>query len=143
MNQLPGLQLVAQAMASSSTDKPSLLADSNNPHTFNQTTADFSALPEGIDPTKLTSSDISALHPLLASLSLSSEDLQAMDEAQIEEIMTQLEAADGVADNLESKLDKLLSDLGGVEKDIIQARIEKPEAQDQHGEGIASIELQT
>lgn len=68
----------------------------------------------------MTADDLASLHPLLSSLSLSPEELEGLDESQMGEILAQMEAADGVADDLEAKLDRLLETLGCVEEEMVQ-----------------------
>ncbi|WVQ71503.1 hypothetical protein IAR50_001041 [Cryptococcus sp. DSM 104548] len=113
MSQLSDLDLVAQAMASS--EQP----PAANGTTGAQANIDLSSLPN-VDPSTLLPADLASLHPLLASLSLSAEDLDNLDEGEIGAILGQLEAADGVADDLEGKLDRLLEMLGGVEEEIVE-----------------------
>ncbi|WWC61272.1 uncharacterized protein I303_103853 [Kwoniella dejecticola CBS 10117] len=69
-----------------------------------------------LDSLHLDPSTVQSLSDLLA---LSDSDLENLDDSQIEGIMKQLEVADEVADDLEGKLDRLLSTLGGVEEDIV------------------------
>ncbi|OCF35368.1 hypothetical protein I316_02918 [Kwoniella heveanensis BCC8398] len=78
------------------------------------TDTDLSSL--GLDSTTLAS--------LTSLLSLSSEDMQGLDEEGIMDLLAQFEAADGVADDLEGKLDRLLETLGGVEEEIVQDQAE-------------------
>ncbi|WRT66989.1 uncharacterized protein IL334_003955 [Kwoniella shivajii] len=121
MNQLSDLELVAQAMSTtpSQSHSPqnqtnghsnSVSESTNNPSESTSTAApDLSSL--NLDPASVAS--------LSSLLSLSDAELENLDDTQIEEIMKQLEAADGVADDLEGKLDKLLQTLGGVEEEIV------------------------
>ncbi|WVQ78202.1 hypothetical protein IAT38_000285 [Cryptococcus sp. DSM 104549] len=154
MNGLSDLELVAQAMSTApqttpqpqtttgpTPAQPPANGSSNEPAsapTTGQASAngapiDLSALPAGADPSSLTPADLSALHPLLSSLSLSPEELEALDDSQIADILAQLEAADGVADDLEGKLDRLLATLGGYEEEIVQGREEGAQMEDEGG----------
>ncbi|WWD15789.1 hypothetical protein CI109_100213 [Kwoniella shandongensis] len=143
MNGLSDLELVAQAMSTTTrtttAPPPSANADrsttngtvhpSNTNHDHPTQTLDSLSLPDDIDLSKLSAEEISLLQPLIDALSLSApsgsgsgEDGDGegdeMNESQITSILKQLEAADGVADDLESKLDRLLATLGGVEEEI-------------------------
>ena len=127
MSQLSDLELVAQAMDPS--DKPSepiSNPDRTSPKVANNSNEPLrlANLPEGVDASTLTAEDLASLHPLLSSLSLSPEELEGLDESQMGEILAQMEAADGVADDLEAKLDRLLETLGWVEEEMVQDMIE-------------------
>lgn len=123
MSQLSDLELVAQAMDPS--DKPSepiSNPDRTSPKVANNSNEPLrlANLPEGVDASTLAAEDLASLHPLLSSLSLSPEELEGLDESQMGEILAQMEAADGVADDLEAKLDRLLETLGWVEEEMVQ-----------------------
>ncbi|XAO24138.1 hypothetical protein I312_102928 [Cryptococcus bacillisporus CA1280] len=139
MRQLSDLELVAQAMEPSdkppeSTSKPNCTSP-KEPSNSNEPPS-LTNLPEGIDASTLTTEDLVSLHPLLSSLSLSPDELEGLDEFQMGEILAQMEAADGVADDLEAKLDRLLETLGGVLGGVEEEIVQEQEQEDRvEGEG--------
>ncbi|ODO03494.1 hypothetical protein L198_02341 [Cryptococcus wingfieldii CBS 7118] len=126
MSQLSDLELVAQAMSGS--EQPPASNGTAQATNGAQAGIELSSLPN-VDPSSLLPADLASLHPLLASLSLSPEDLDNLDEGEIGAILGQLEAADGVADDLEGKLDRLLEMLGGVEEEIVEGKAELQEGE--------------
>ncbi|WVQ98598.1 hypothetical protein IAU59_005728 [Kwoniella sp. CBS 9459] len=84
----------------------------STPNTNTNTNTELSSLGLDLDSTTLAS--------LTSLMSLSEEDMDGLDENGIMDLLAQFEAADGVADDLEGKLDKLLEKLGGVEEEIVQ-----------------------
>ncbi|OWZ59282.1 hypothetical protein LQV05_004260 [Cryptococcus neoformans] len=123
MSQLSDLELVAQAMApSGKASEPTSNPNCTSPKEPNNSNEwrGLANLPEGLDVSTLTAEDLASLHPLLSSLSLTPEELEGLDESQMGEILSQMEAADGVADDLEAKLDRLLETLGWVEEEMVQ-----------------------
>ncbi|TYJ55363.1 hypothetical protein B9479_003978 [Cryptococcus floricola] len=126
MSQLSDLELVAQVMSGS--EQPPASNGTAQATNGAQAGIDLSSL-SNVDPSSLLPADLASLHPLLSSLSLSPEDLDNLDEGEIGAILGQLEAADGVADDLEGKLDKLLEMLGGVEEEIVEGKGELQEGE--------------
>lgn len=121
---LSDLDLVQQAMAptepgaqngSSNTAAPSSNESPNPaPETKDDPLAD-------IDLSTLSDGDRAALQPILDALkSASGKDGEEGGDVDVEGILKQLEAADGVAGTLESRLDKLLDNLGAMERDAEQ-----------------------
>lgn len=103
-----------------------------------------------MDLSTLSEKDLDALRPILAALSLDPainggdgtgvgeeeegggggalDDQGIMeDEENLLEILRQMDAAEGVADDLEGKLDRLLEELAGVEEGMINAKEQEQE----------------
>ncbi|KAK8869936.1 hypothetical protein IAR55_000504 [Kwoniella newhampshirensis] len=120
-NPRPHINGTTNGTISSSSSAPSQGTAISEPAPTRSRSTTIPGIPDDIDLSSLSPEELQILQPLLSALSLSAErqgEGDEGDELQIQSILAQLEAADGVADDLESKLDKLLETLGGVEKEI-------------------------
>ncbi|EJT46296.1 hypothetical protein A1Q2_01581 [Trichosporon asahii var. asahii CBS 8904] len=119
---LSDLDLVQQAMAptepgaqQNQSTSPTLADKSTNGATKKDEIDDPLA---GIDLSQLNDADRAALQPILDALKAASgAEGQEGGDLDYEGILTQLDAAGDVADTLEGRLDKLLANLGEMEKD--------------------------
>lgn len=118
---LSDLDLVQQAMAPTEPGAQQMqstsptLADKTSNGTKKEEIDDPLA---GIDLSQLNDADRAALQPILDALKAASgAEGQEGGDLDYEGILTQLDAAGDVADTLEGRLDKLLANLGEMEKD--------------------------
>lgn len=132
---LSDLDLVQQAMAptepgaqQSSNAAPALLDNCTSTASANGVNGTGSERDEpedplaGIDLSQLNDADRAALQPILDALKAASgAEGQDGGDLDYEGILSQLDAADDVADTLEGRLDKLLANLGEMEKDQQEA----------------------
>lgn len=117
---LSDLDLVQQAMAP--TEPGAQQSQSSNPTLSDKSTNGKSEEVDdplaGIDLSQLNDADRAALQPILDALKAASgAEGQEGGDLDYEGILHQLDAAGDVADTLEGRLDKLLANLGEMEKD--------------------------
>ncbi|WVR05057.1 hypothetical protein IAU60_002069 [Kwoniella sp. DSM 27419] len=138
MDGLSDLELVAQAMAPTEQAQhvkegapdnavpPSRSSDcekGRTPSTENAAGVQRADVSGVSDPSAASLASLGLSADSLASLTslmkLSDTDLEDMSDEGIMDILSQMDAADGVADDLEGRLDRLLEMLGGVEGEIL------------------------
>lgn len=112
---LSDLELVQQAMAPTESGAQNTTNAAPNPPNGTSATAKDPLADLDADLAKLNDADRAALAPILNALK-AAEGAEDGD-ADIEGILKQLDAADGAAGALESRLDRLLDSLGAMERD--------------------------
>lgn len=85
--------------------------------TFSSQPSDLPSELQDLDLSSLSPAELALLQPLIDALRIS-ENGDDVDELGMEEILRQMEVADGVADELEGRLDGLLERLGGLGQEI-------------------------